>query len=512
MRRSRRYLALWLPYFSTDRLHRTSDALADLPLALARKEVNAMRITAVDAAAREKGLYPGMTLADARARVRPLRILEADPDADAVLLEKIADWCDRFSPILTLDGSDGLLLDITGVAHLFGGETGLARDLKRRLHALGFATKIAIAGTALSAHALARYGKGGIVPPGAESEKAAELPVEALEAGGDVTRALRRAGLETLGMLAERPRKPLAARFGSAFTWRLAQILGEGDQPLSPRRPLPVFCAEQRFADPIGLFEDIEAALKTLAQDLCTGLEREDQGGRCFEASFFRADGTVRRIELLSGQPLREPATLLRLLLMRLDALADPVDPGFGFDMIRLAAVAGDSAPPAQALLDGSEADGQAVEDLVNRLAARFGVEAVQRFVPQDSHMPEYAAKAWPAISERAGSGSWYRGEADDPPLRPLFLFSPPQRIEALAEVPEGPPEHFFWRRVRHTVVRVEGPERIAPEWWKSYETRNTRDYFRIEDQTGQRFWVYRDGLYDRDPAPIHWYIHGIFA
>ncbi|WP_404404965.1 Y-family DNA polymerase [Pelagibacterium halotolerans] len=512
MRRTRRYLALWLPYFSTDRLHRNSDTLADLPLALATKEVNAMRITAIDAAAREKGLYPGMTLADARARVRPLRILEHDPDADEVLLEKIADWCDRYSPILSLDGRDGLMFDITGVAHLFGGEIGLARDLKSRLSRMGFTTKISIAGTALCAHALTRFGRGGIVSPGDERQKVAGLRIEALEAEDDVIRALRRAGLETLGMLAERPRKPLAARFGSAFTWRLAQILGEGDQPLIPRRPLPVFCAEQRFADPIGLFEDIEASLSKLAKELCVGLGREDQGGRCFEASFFRADGTVRRIELLSGQPLRDPDTLLRLLLMRLDALADPVDPGFGFDMIRLAAVAGDSAPPGQASLDGSGADDQAVEDLVNRLAARFGVEAVQRFVPQDSHVPEYAARALPAISDHAGAGTWYKGEADDPPLRPLFLFSPPQRIEALAEVPEGPPEYFFWRRARHTVVRVEGPERIAPEWWKSYEHKSTRDYFRIEDETGLRFWVYRDGLYDRDPGPIHWYIHGIFA
>jgi protein ImuB len=479
-------------------------------MVIAARDGGAVRIAAVDAKARGLGLAPGLALADARARVPDLAVHEHEPEADRLLLSWIADWCDRYTPAIACFGDDMLVLEIAGSAHLFSGEAGLARDATARLERIGIATRLAIAGTAPCAAALARFGAGGIVSDGAERQAAASLPVAALGLGPDTTLALRRAGLVTLADLAERPRKPLAARFGRDLVDRLAGILGEVDPPLTLRRPLPDFVSEARFADPIGLADDVNAALAAIAEDLCATLEKHGQGGRIFEASFYRADGAVRRIEALSGRPLHDPGALAKLFATRLDALADPVDPGFGFDMIRLTAILGEGFAQAQGNFDREIADGEALADLIDRLTARFGVEAVERFVAEDSHVPERAARRVPAISDRVGTGNWKAGQEGEPSSRPLLLFTPPQPVETVAEVPEGPPYRFRWRRVLHEIVRSEGPERIAPEWWRG-DGRLTRDYYRVEDRQGRRFWLFRHGIYGRETTAPSWYIHGLF-
>jgi protein ImuB len=472
---------------------------------------NAPRILAADANAQRLGLGAGLALADARARVPQLRVSEHDAGADAALLGRMADWCERFSPIVALSEPNGLMLDITGVTHLFGGEGGLVGEVTMRFVGQGFALRTAIAGTAAAARALCRYGRGGILRPGAEAEAMAGLPVEALEIGADIELALKRAGLPRIGDLAARPRKPLAARFSSELTNRLAGILGEIDRPLTPRRPEPLLYDEMGFADPIGLMDDIAAALEAVAVRLCATLERRAMGGRVFEASFYRADGAVRRVELLSGQPLRVAKTLVRLLLMRLDALADPLDPGFGFDAIRIAVLGADAAQPGQGRLDGSEEALLAVGGLRDRLAARLGPQAVQRFVPGNSHVPERAVASVPALSDRKGPGAWRKTQTV--PMRPLQLFHPPQPIEMVAvEVPDGPPRRFRWRGAVFDVMRAEGPERIAPEWWRPGEDGRSRDYFRVEDRNGRRFWLFRHGLYERPEGAVRWYIQGLFA
>lgn len=472
---------------------------------------NVLALVGADAQARQKGLRPGLAFADARARVPQLQVVDHDAKADAELLERLADWCDRYSPLVAVEAPDAITCDVTGVAHLFGGEAELVADMEGRLKAQGFATRIAIAGTARAARALARFGKGGIVPPGAEVQWLADLPVEALECGEKAKLGLRRAGLTRISDLAARPRKPLAARFGDEMTAVLAQILGEVDRPITPRRPLPVFVAEQRFAEPIGLMEDVVPALGTLADQLCQKLERHAQGGRCFEAAFFRADGKTIRIEVLSGQPLRQAGTLSRLVEMRLDALADPLDPGFGFDMIRLSALAGDGMSAVQNELDGRAIAEMEVRDLVDRLSARFGAGSVQRFVANQSHLPERAVTAIAAISDEKPSGAWREAGPFGVPARPLFLFYPAPTIEVIAEVPHGPPRKFRWRRAWFDIVLAEGPERISPEWWRKTSDRRERDYFRIEDAAGRRFWVFRYGFYGVGDEPVRWYLHGVF-
>lgn len=480
------------------------------PLVVVGRRENALRLVATGPEARALGLLPGLAFADARARVPHMRIEREDEAADRVLIENLMGWCDRYTPVLAQDPPDGLMLEISGSAHLFGGEAALMDDLFARLGRMGFTAFTAIAGTTHAARALGRFRVSGtIVPSGAERTAVAGLPVEALEAGERISVALRRAGLKTIADLASRPRKPLAARFGEDLTLKLAQILGEIDRPVVPHRTPPAFAAEWRFADPVGLMEDIERALSGLSDQLCAALSKAERGGRAFEVAFFRADGAVRRIEVLSGQPLRVPKTLMRLISMRLDALSDPLDPGFGFDMIRISVPDDDAASAIQPGLDGDTGDERSVLDLIDRLAARFGAEAVKRFAAKGSHLPERAALQTPAFEAQAGP--WPLTGSRPP--RPLLLFSPAEPIETMGiEVPDGPPRRFRWRGAVYDTVHAEGPERIAPEWWRAARDVMTRDYFRVEDSRGHRFWLFRYGLYGRDAGPVHWFIHGVFA
>lgn len=451
----------------------------------------------------------------------------ADPAADGALVEALADWCGRYTPLVGLDGPDGLLLDIGGCAHLFGGEAALRADLLARLGGFGLAARGAVAGTPEAARALAHFGEGGVVAPGGEAEAVRALPVEALALPEATFTALAHAGLKRIGDLAERPRAPLIARFGAELAARLDGVLGRAWAPISPRRPVAALIAERRFAEPLVREEDIRVCLGHLAREIAAALERKGQGGRRFEASFFRSDGTLRRIAVATACPVCDPAALVRLFDERLAALCDPLDAGFGFDVIRLAVAAGEPLEARQAAFGGGETARREIAGLVDRLSARLGPGRVRRFEAGDSHIPERASAAVPALADARVAPAWRVPEASepldhddfgskrstfpDPALaRPLCLFDPPQPVETLAEVPDGPPLRFRWRRVVHEVTRAEGPERIAAEWWREGEG-PTRDYYRVEDARGGRFWLFREGLYGRETAAPRWFLHGLF-
>ena len=470
---------------------------------------NALHIHALEARAQRLGLYKGQPLANARAIVQPLTVMAADERADAKLLDGIADWCDRFTPLVSLDCPDGLLLDITGAAHLFGGEAAMLSLVVRRIGEQGLAVQGAIAGTSLAARALARYAPRSIVAPGGEPVAMASLPISALECDDKHLRALRHAGLKTIGMVAQRLHSELTERMGRGFVTRLRILLGEQEQPLTPRRALPDLMAEQRFAEPIVTQDTITASLLSLAQSLAGVLEREGRGVRVLEAAFFRADGQVDRIAIKMGEPLRDPAIMLRLLRQKLDALADPLDAGFGFDVIRLEALLAEETNPATISFDANENARRQIAFLVDRLSVRFGEHRVQRFVPQDTHIPEAAVVPVPA-QDRDFTGNWIlKRQPADPPRRPLRLLEKPEEINVPAsEVPEGAPKRFRWRKAQFDVTRAEGPERIAMEWWKHAGL--TRDYFRVETREGQRFWLYRDG--PNHGLATRWYMQGVFA
>jgi protein ImuB len=510
----RRILALWLPRLPSDRLERRrppSDINKGAPLVISGRANNALYIHALNARAQRLGLYKGQPLANAQAMVQPLAVTPADEKADAALLEKIADWCDRFTPFVALDAPDGLLLDITGAAHLFGGEAAMLTLVRRKIADQGFAVTAAIAGTTLSARALARFADGHIAAPGLEADSLARLPVAALDCDDKIQKALQRAGLKTIAQVATRQRDELAARFGKAFVASLEILLGRHDRPIDPRRPLPDLAAEQRFADPVTAQSAIAASLASLTRSLSEVLEQRGLGLRTLEAVFFRADGVVRRIGVRLGAPLRDANVLLRLLDEKLEALADPLDPGFGYDVIRLEAGLAEKTQSAVTSFDSNENADWQTRFLIDRLSARLGEHRVLRFVPQDTHIPEAAAAPVPA-QDRDFQGTWHRKRADDdPPRRPLRLLEKPEPIKhGFTLAPDGAPKSFQWRQCQHEIVRAEGPERIAMEWWG--KDGPTRDYFRIETRQGQRFWIYRDGLHTQDNLAPRWYLQGIFA
>ena len=512
----RRYLALWFPYLATDRLRRLGripafGAPAEKAHVLVEMQGNALRLADCDLRAVHLGLTRDMTLADARARIPDLVALEAEPQADRDFLDDVAAFCDRFTPLVARDEPHGLMLDITGCAHLFGGEKGLGILAGRSMQRIGLKLKAAIAGTPDAARACARHGRGGIVPPGQEEALLRALPVAALDTDAETVIALSRAGLKTLADVAARPTETLSARFGEALAVKLRCILGHEDRRITPLRPPPDCVVERHFAEPFADTASLETVVVRLIGEAARVLEARGEGGRVFELGFFRSDGTVRRLALETGRPSRDAKALLRLYRERIETLADPLDPGFGFDAIKLAVPVCEAFSTSQHGLDGRAVEEEAVADLVDRLVTRFGRDRVLRFAAQDTHHPVRAAKVLSAAAPLP-EAAWPEPEPEEPPARPFQLFEPPQPVEAIAEVPDGPPIRFRWRRLTHDVARAEGPERIAPEWWRDGSDEPMRDYYRVEDAEGRRFWLYRIGFYEADSAPPRWFLHGLFA
>jgi protein ImuB len=522
----RRILSLWLPRLPIDRIKRVmgscSAELDKTPSVVVAKQNNALQIYALDDLAARCGLEVGLPLANARAICPELTVFDADAAADAKTLGDIADWCDRFTPLVALDPPYGLFLDITGCAHLFGGERALLQIVSGALTRRGFAVSAGIAGTSVCARTMTRHVSGKIIADGEEADAVSPLPVSALGADAAITSGLRRAGLKTIGDVAARARHEITARFGAGFTTLLEQALGQGDAPISPRKPLPDYIVEKRFPEPVATEGVISATLSRLAAMLVTAMDRQGKGARRLEASFFRTDGAVRTIMVDTGRPVTRPEVIDRLFRERLDALNDPLDPGFGFDLVRLSASRTEIVVQQQRDLDANVHDNDELAALIDRIAARIGGKRVVVHLPQDTHIPERAVMAMPAQHHLAAAGqaAWPDRTESEPPLRPLRLFEKPEPIKVpFATVPDGPPHHFTWRRVTHAVVRVEGPERIAMEWWKQDGKALTRDYFRVEDEAGLRFWIFRDGLYESEargaedkPVPVNWFVHGLFA
>jgi protein ImuB len=491
------------------------------PCIVVAKQNNALQISALDDAAAHLGLEIGLPLANARAICPQLRVFDADEAADAKILNDIAGWCDRFTPLVALDPPHGLFLDITGCAHLFGGETALMQMVCGALTRHGFAVSAAVAGTSVCARTMTRHVHGRIVGDGEEADAVRPLPVFALGAEDAITRGLRRAGLKTIGDVACRARHEITARFGADFTALLEQALGQGDAPISPRKPLPDYFVEKRFAEPVVTEGVISATLSRLAEMLIAAMAQQAKGARRLEAHFFRTDGAVRAIMVDTGQPVTRSGVIDRLFRERLDALSDPLDPGFGFDLVRLSASRTEIVMQQQRDLDANVHDNDELAALIDRIAARIGGRRVVVHLPQETHIPERAEVAAPAQHHLAAAALavWPARVEGEPPLRPLRLFERPEQIKVIAQVPDGPPARFVWRRATHAVVRAEGPERVAMEWWRSQGEMLTRDYFRVEDEAGLRFWLYRDGLYDREivqregnAVPSIWFMHGLFA
>ena len=460
----------------------------------------------------------GLALAQARAMHPTLTAVPEDRAADARLLDAVADGCQRYTPLVAADPPDGILLDIGGCVHLFGGEERLHADLLARMTRFGFSTRAAIAATIGAASAAARFGDAAITATGGERDLLAPLPLAALRLPGETVAALARVGLKRVGDILDLPRAPLTARFGADLLRRLDRALAREDEPLSPRLPVAPYVAEKSFHEPIAREEDVLATVERLAARLKTALTARGAGARRLELALFRTDGVVKRIAAGTSRPLRDPQAIRALFVERLAALGDEIDPGFGFDLARLSVLNAEPCPDEQIGLGGRE-DQAELDRLVDRLSARLGRRRVSRLVAHDSHSPELAAAALPAQAMARAELGWeafrrFRADTDLSP-RPLRFLARPEPIEDIfALVPDGPPVRFRWRRALHEVVAAEGPERIEGAWW-SEAGGPARDYFRVEDRAGLRFWLFRAGLY-RDmarglPTP-RWFLHGMYA
>jgi len=496
---------------------------------LAEKQKGALRLTAVDRTAEREGLGAGMTLADARARTPGLRMVEADPAADLALLERLAEACRRYTPALALHAPDGIDLNLTGCADLFGGEAALLAEIAARF---AFNLRLAVADTPGLAYATARFGRGGVVPIGVRAEALADLPIAALRIEADSVEVLRHLGLKRIGQIQDIPRAALGRRLGEAALHRLDEAMGLRAGPLDLKLEAPRFMAQRRMFEPIADETQVLQVTADLAADLVTALDTRGMGGRRFRLDLFRVDGAVKRLGVATGAPLRDARRIAALFVERLAGLNEGLEADFGFDQLRLTAEVADALRPEAAdLLDVGDLAGgtEALADLADRLAARTGARIV-RLAPGDAHRPERACKAV-ALGAPVDWSAEAPARFESAPLRPLRLFTPPQRIDVpMAEAPEGPPRRFTWRRVVRTVVRAEGPERIEPEWALDDADASVRDYYRLEDETGRRYWVFRQHRYDASPAarpgkpPLDkdappeppptptWRLHGLFG
>lgn len=504
--------------------------MPDAPVVTTQMRASAERIVALDPAARTAGLTPGMALADARALYPALVAVPAEPEADRQLRDDTAAWCRRWTPLVATDGEEagqhGIMLDITGVCHLFDGEAALLDQVRARLGGQGLSPRLVAACHPVTALLLARAGCDGLrVPPGAEAAHVAPLPIGAL---GDTpaAEALVAAGLGTIGDVLMRPRAALAARFGADFMVRLDCARGAAPWPLAHRLEAPAYMAERRLAVPLLETEAILAIAGRLAKDLAQRLTAHGEGATALELLLFRTDGATPTLMVRMAAPCRDAGRIMRLLCERLETCRDDLDPGFGFDMIRLSVLA--AVPLGAVALSIDEDDhGASMAELLDRLAVRLGSGAILALEAADTHWPEAASRLAPrrpAITLPGWSGArcarpnrWHQhgecAEATAPLSRPLRLLGCPEPIEVIAEVPDGAPLRFRWRRVLHQVARAEGPERLAPSWWQSPGTAAmTRDYFRVETTAGQRLWLFRAGLYARETLSPRWFLQGLMA
>jgi protein ImuB len=341
------------------------------------------------------------------------------------------------------------------------------------------------------------------------------LPIAALEVEPETLHALGRAGFRRIGDLAPLPRKVLAARFGEAMTTSLARLLGEQDAHIVPQQWQDAIFAEQRFAEPIGRTEDVLDVIELLLERTAVQLAERGEGGRCFAARLHRSDGHIARLEVETGTPTRDPALVQRLLRERIDSLADPLDPGFGYDSVDLAVTHSEALPDRQEGLETERRRADDIGPLLDRLAVRHGASKVLRFAAGNSHVPERGGKLRPLRDKRKTS-VWLEVNENDSPLRPLVLLDPPQLVRVIDSLPDGPPRRFNWKGKPYRVLRHEGPERIAAEWWRRRGGHEgnpglTRDYYRVEDDSGHRFWLFRHGLYGQEAEHPDWYVHGLF-
>jgi protein ImuB len=538
----RRIAALWFPHWAAETSRADYDVAA--PFALIDMHKNAQRLVALNQPAEISGLHCGMSLPDARALLPELQTAMADPQDAAARLQKCAYWLQRYTPWIgedpspeTADGLTdyGLLLDISGCAHLFGGERALLQDLTDRLadyrDGRCITMRAAIAGSIGAAWGLARFSACDvtIVPEGQDAEAVLPLPPQALRLSAAHSELCRRLGLDNVAELARFPRADLTRRFGPEPVLRMEQALGQAGESLNPYLPPPQFMARQNLPYGVTHMDALADLIAELCDALAQQLQAAGQGAQRLDLALTRSDNAVMALSLPLAHPSAEATHMQRLFAERLARLSGGLDAGFGIEQLQL--VASRTAAivaPQENMSSVHQLGGRlrktapiaALGGLYDRLVSRLGAHVVVRPVPHASYIPERAVRFASVMEAHMAADA--ATAPVDPAMRPLFMLCAPEPIEVIAEIPEGAPYRFRWRRVLHEVVAAYGPERIAPEWWDGVMGENpaaqtvghncrTRDYYRVEDTQGHRFWLYRDGLYERETGYPRWFMHGVF-
>jgi len=478
----------------------------DVPVVLSRGGAHGPVVYCVNAAAQMRGIKINDRVVDAQAIHPDLHIEPADLEGDHALMQRLVHWSRRWCPWTAQDGSDGLSLDITGSAHLFGGEARMLRDIVQRFAMQGLTAKIALAPTRGAAQALARNGSDHTVCDASDVAACLSmLPVQALRLDADTIRLLTRLGLKTIGALLDVPRIALMRRFANMPADRnplvlLDRALGHAPDPLNAPPDHLRFIARARLPEPV---IDPIPHLKNLVGDLCGTLAKAEQGARQLNLTIYRIDSECRSITVAFAKASRDPLHILRLF----DGKLDNIDPGFGFDLLTLEASRIEPVLLVQDRLDGTRDTQVDVAGLLDRLTARLGQDKITWSTWTETHKPERIEGRVPALV----------GAPSDAPVlvheRPLRILKPAEEVRVVYAVPEGPPAQFVWRRILYKTVRQAGPERIAPEWWLDKPGTRLRDYYKLEVQDGRRFWVYREGLlHDGRGDDPRWFLHGFFA
>jgi len=505
-----RVVSLFLPSWSIDRHRRKAgDAAppAEAPLVLIGRDGRKQVVLAADAAAQAAGVRVGIPATKARVLVPGLVVHDHDARAEAASLDRLALWVlQRYAPIVAADPPDGLVIDTTGADHLHGGEEAMLAGLVDRLTASGVRARAAIADTWGAAHALARHAARPtiVAPSGHGSSVLRPLPLAALRLPADMLSALNVLGFESVADLLAQPRAPLTLRFGSQLGRRIDQALGALSEPIEPIRPDELFEVRRNFAEPISAAETIARYIGKLVVQLCADLEAKRLGAKRLDLICHRVDNRRQAVRIGTALPVRDVKRLTRLLTDKIET----IEPGFGIEVLTLTATLAEPLAEKQTLTTMVDDGAPDVSDLVDALINRVGEHSLYRAAPVATEVPERSVCKVPPMAPETGAtwpGHW---------PRPPRLLSPPEPIETMALLPDHPPAWFTWRGIRRRVRRADGPERVRGEWWRrDAELTAVRDYFRVEDESGERYWLFRSGDgEDPNTGSQRWFLHGVFA
>lgn len=496
---AKRFLCIWLPLLATDSMGKRNPKLRDKPFVLVSPQHGRMVVTAANAPARKEGVVPGKVLADARAILPELQDLPDDPVTTINLLQSLAEWCIRFTPIAATAPPDSILLDISGCAHLWGGERFYLEHILERLGKGGYEAKAAIADTIGAAWAMARYGMSKtIVDRGRQSDALAALPPAALRVDSKVLARMEKLGFRRIGQFMSMPRSMLRRRFGNALLLRLGQALGNEPEILEPIVPQLPYQERLPCLEAIRTATGIEIALRRLLDALCERLVKENKGIRSGILKAYRVDGNIQHIAIGTSRASQSPAHLFKLFALKIDT----IEPALGIELFVLEAPLVEDVPKPQEALWNAQGNPIKVAELLDTIAGKVGMAAIRRYLPQENHWPERSIRPTTSLDETP--------EIDWPSdkLRPLHLLSKPEPISVMVVLPDHPPLSFTHKQRVYRLVRADGPERIEQEWWM--EGGLARDYYRVEDESGARYWLFRLGEYEKDDPK--WFLHGFFA